>query len=381
MKKLILLITALVFGAQSTMATTVDDKVATRNAYNYNNSFIFVENGITFSVYPDGEFDFHIENRSRFSENSNFSNVSITYNSGYDYNAYLQYDDYGAVIQVENVPVFYDYYGRISNIGNIDIHYSNNRVASVGGLNVYYNQRGFYSHCNGYINSYNTGYVYRPYHRYFARPTVNFCLVNYRPYRTDYTPIRYSYYRPYSHNTRRSYARIGHRYNYNKNDYNRERIYRNDKRAVAYDYRSNRYRKSQYNSRDNRVDIYRKNNNNTGSRTTTRNSQHNRNTSNYRKGETTRNIKSSAQRTVVQSDVVRTPRSTTAYRKPVIHNNNRAITGTSRTQRTATNRAATPSRTYRSTNGTTRSSSYRATNSSPSRNNRKSTRTVRGSRR
>ena len=61
MRNLILLFTALILGTTSTMAVTVEDKVATRNAYGYNNSFIFVENGITFSVYPDGEFDFYID--------------------------------------------------------------------------------------------------------------------------------------------------------------------------------------------------------------------------------------------------------------------------------------------------------------------------------
>jgi hypothetical protein len=110
MRNLIFLFTALVFGTASTMAATVEDKVAIRNAYKYNNSFIFVENGITFSVYPDGEFDFYIDNRVNVGANVNFGSTNITFNSGYDYNPYVQYDDYGAVIQVQNVPVVYFYY-------------------------------------------------------------------------------------------------------------------------------------------------------------------------------------------------------------------------------------------------------------------------------
>ena len=62
MRNLLLLFTALFIGTTSILANTADDKVATRNAYQNNNSFIFVENGITFSVFPDGEFDFYIDN-------------------------------------------------------------------------------------------------------------------------------------------------------------------------------------------------------------------------------------------------------------------------------------------------------------------------------
>ncbi len=149
MRNLIFLFTALVLGTASTMAATVENKVAIRNAYKYNNSFIFVENGITFSVYPDGEFDFYIDNRVNVGTNVNFGSTNLTFNSGYDYNPYVQYDDYGAVIQVQNVPVFYDYYGRVNQIGGVDVWYRNGRVRRVGGMYVYYNNRGYYSHYTG----------------------------------------------------------------------------------------------------------------------------------------------------------------------------------------------------------------------------------------
>ena len=149
MRKSILLFTALVLSTTGIMASTVEDKVAIeRNAYD-NNSFIFVENGITFSVYPDGEFDFYIDNRVTGRKNG------VTLNSGYDYSPYTQYDDYGAVIQVENVPVYYDNYGRVNQIGDININYRNNRVSRLGGMYVYYNNRGIFNYHTGYINAYN----------------------------------------------------------------------------------------------------------------------------------------------------------------------------------------------------------------------------------
>ncbi|MGS0527797.1 hypothetical protein ACU8V7_24035 [Zobellia nedashkovskayae] len=211
MKNLVLLFSALIFSTSGVMATsTVEDKVAERNAYTNNDSFIFVENGITFSVYPDGEFDFYIDNRVTGRRNG------VTFNSGYDYSPYAQYDDYGAVVQVENVAIYYDYYGRVTQVGDVDISYNNNRVRSVGGMSVFYNRRGFYDYHTGYINVYNRQYVYRPFHAFFARPIIGFSLVFNKPYRRFYSPIRYTYYNPYRYNTRRAYAKIGNTHRYNK---------------------------------------------------------------------------------------------------------------------------------------------------------------------
>ncbi|WP_419211188.1 hypothetical protein ACNR9Q_10585 [Maribacter sp. X9] len=237
MKKLVLLFTAMILGTTSVFATGIkEDKVATSNAYGYDNSFIFVENGITFAVYPDGEFDFYIDNQVSGTRNG------VTFNSGYDYSPYAQYDDYGAVIQVENVPIYYDYYGRVSQIGEVDINYLNRRVNRIGGMYVYYNNRGFYDYHTGYINIYNRHYVYQPFHRWFARPAINLCLVYNRPYRRYYTPVRYTYYNPYRNNYRKAYVNIGRTYRYNKVRPERATIYRNDKRVAVRDnsYRANK---------------------------------------------------------------------------------------------------------------------------------------------
>ena len=102
MKKFLLIIAAILTGAASPVAASTDDKVALRNAFNFGNSFIFVENGITFSVYPDGEFDFYINDRVNVNAHVGVGPIGVTFNSGYNYNPYVQYDDYGAIIQVEN---------------------------------------------------------------------------------------------------------------------------------------------------------------------------------------------------------------------------------------------------------------------------------------
>lgn len=177
----------------------------------YADAFVFDEMGVTFSVYPDGEFDFYMENAQCSNTVSN-GFVDVTFNSGYNYNPYVQYDDFGAVIQVENVPIYYDYYGRVSQIGDVLINYRNRRVCQVGGLRVFYNPQGYYAYHTGFINVWNPYFVYRPFYVAFARPAINLCFVRANPYRQFYRPIRYTYYRPYVRNVRPAYATIGRTY-------------------------------------------------------------------------------------------------------------------------------------------------------------------------
>ena len=195
--------------ATATTTKTLDDNLNSSSSFTgYGNSFIFMEEGIEFSIFPDGQFDFYMNN---YGPNVNVTvgtpHLNISFNSGYDYNPYLQYDEFGAIIQIEHTPIYYDYFGRVSQIGNVQVNYNHiGFVSRVGGLNVFYNgQRGF-SHCSGFINIYNRRYVYRPWHDFYIVPSFNHCVVYNRPYRQYYSPTRYSYTRPYANNYRRTSA-------------------------------------------------------------------------------------------------------------------------------------------------------------------------------
>lgn len=177
---------------------------------NYSNAFIFNERGIEFAVFPDGQFDFNVLNRQGrvFGGNQIGVNVGfngqgyVSFNSGYQYDHFIQYDDFGAVIQIQNVAIFYDYFGRVRQIGNVRIHYNHNGyVRQIGGLYIGYRPNlNFYYH--GYVNSRNRFYTQRPWHVYYRRPSVQTCVVDYRPYRRYYTPNRRHYAGPYRNNRR-----------------------------------------------------------------------------------------------------------------------------------------------------------------------------------
>ncbi len=245
MKKLVFILAGLLLSGTTAIASTTTkadlDNNASRNfARGYGNSFIFVEQGIEFAVFPDGQFDFNVNAFGPdFSVGANFGNVNISFNTGFNYNPYVQYDDFGAVVQIENVPIYYDFYGRITQAGSVNIRYNNfGRIARVGGLFVHYNRFNRFDYCSGFINVFNRSYVYRPWHRFYAIPVIDYCVVYNRPYRQFYNPIRHTYYRPYRDNLRPRYNR----------SYNASR--RNN---VAQASRSDRYRQSATPRRGNAV--------------------------------------------------------------------------------------------------------------------------------
>jgi hypothetical protein len=224
MKSKLFLIVAFLITSFSVKATT--NETENRYYYENGNNFTFVESGITFAVFQNGEFDFYINPRNGVNIGLRSRNLNISFNSGYNYDAYVQYDDFGAVIQVENVPIYYDYYGRVTQIGNVNINYRNGRLVRLGGLRVFYNNYGYYTHYSGYVNRYNRYYAYHPYHNYFVRPLFDYRIVSYKPYRHYYRPNRYTYYGKH-HN---KYYKKGRSYNgYKRNTYNTRKRFATNK--------------------------------------------------------------------------------------------------------------------------------------------------------
>ncbi|MFT5079296.1 MAG: hypothetical protein ACI917_001818 [Patiriisocius sp.] len=190
-----LLFSFLLVGLTATAASVSPDEDASNRGYG--KSYIFTEGEVEFSVFPDGQFDFVYVGSNQGSDvniSVNAPGASVSYNAGYDYEAYVQYDDYGAIIQIEDVAVYYDENGRIVQAGDVEIRYHRKRIVTVGGLFIHYNSYGYYSHHTGFINAFNPYYVYRPWHVFYSFPFYNNCVVYDYPYRRFYTPIRYSYY-------------------------------------------------------------------------------------------------------------------------------------------------------------------------------------------
>ncbi|NJY63748.1 hypothetical protein HC174_13445 [Salinimicrobium sp. CDJ15-81-2] len=191
MKNLYLIFAFLTLGFSATAANQSFDNRTRGEA------FIFVERGVEFAVFPDGQFDFFFNPRGNF--NRIPGHINYSFNSGYNYGPFIQYDDYGAVIQIENVPVYYDYYGRLIQAGRVRIGYNTfGMVDRIGNMFLHYNFYNQLTHTSGFINNRNASYVYRPWHDHYVRP-YTYTVVHHQPYRLYYTPnrMKYSHYRNY----------------------------------------------------------------------------------------------------------------------------------------------------------------------------------------
>ena len=215
MKKLYLFLIFSVIGLSVQAVPAVAEDNYRRS---YGDAFIFTEGGVEFAIFPDGQFDFFYHPRLRA---NNFSiaspNINISYNAGYNYDPFIQYDDFGAVVQIENVPIYYDFYGRIVQAGRVQISYNHfGRLSRIGNLYLHYNPYNRFTGYSGYINARNPYYVHRPWHRYYMRPHSYASIVYYEPYRAYYNPHRMQYkqYRNYykknyNRDFRKSYYRPG----------------------------------------------------------------------------------------------------------------------------------------------------------------------------
>jgi hypothetical protein len=239
MKNKILFIVAITCFTISVLNFKMNASNFTTVNYASENAINFVENGITFSIFKNGEFDFYLNSRTKgVTLNYNGPNASISFNAGYNYEAYVQYDQFGAVIQIENTPVYYDQFGRISQVGIININYNHGRLMRVGGLYLHYNFYGNYAYNTGYINHYNRNYIYHAYHNWFIRPYATYSIVRMAPYRHHYKPHRYQYYNDhryaYKHKTYHNGRDADKRRTYHKK-YNNDRQHK--KNYVSNDYR------------------------------------------------------------------------------------------------------------------------------------------------
>ena len=212
MKKIFLTTLTVIFVALGMHAATTN--------YNNNKPFVFMESGIEFAVFTDGQFDFNLIQPSYTGVHVNTRNINFSYNSGHNYDPYIQYDHYGAVIQIENTPIFYDYYGRVQRIGNVNLNYNHRGlVRNIGNLYVSYNHYGHIINVNGFVNRYNRYCPNRDRYVYYRRPVANRVVVYHTPYRRNFAPNRCSY-TVYRNNYYRNHRNNSVRRNFDRPGYN-----------------------------------------------------------------------------------------------------------------------------------------------------------------
>lgn len=132
MKKRIFLLLGLIslitVNARNINLTKVSDR--------YNKAVTFVERGIQFHVFLNGDFDF----------DTNYDEPYVDYygrRTPIDSGVLIERDYQGRVSRVGNVFINYDAYGNVKRIGGVYIGYRFGQVSSVGNLRIEYDRYGY----------------------------------------------------------------------------------------------------------------------------------------------------------------------------------------------------------------------------------------------
>lgn len=101
----------------------------------------FVEKGVKFYVYPNGEFTFSTHRRKVYPRNSVYYNRRYAKRAIYNRVPVVR-DYFGRIKRVGNVFINYNRYGKVKRIGSVTIDYRHRRLKRVGGLYIKYNRFG-----------------------------------------------------------------------------------------------------------------------------------------------------------------------------------------------------------------------------------------------
>lgn len=119
---------------------------------------VFVERGIEFFVFADGQFDFNtrpVTSGSVYYKNTRRVFVNNTHGApgvAQNYGVRVEHDELGRVRRIGNVFVNYDAHNRIKRIGSVYMTYNRFALSQVGGLRVRYDHRGFITGYSGTVN-------------------------------------------------------------------------------------------------------------------------------------------------------------------------------------------------------------------------------------
>lgn len=206
MKKITLVLAALLLSLGNAMATTSAKKVFDDGGrrvyapvdYRYAEPIVFMERGIEFYVFPNGEFDFNtVPSGPRATTNVTYGaprgNAYGYYRNRAPQGIRVEHDYNGRVRRVGNVFINYDATGRVKRVGSVYMRYNSFALAQVGGLRLIYDRRGRIIDIRGFVNGYSQAYTYAPVNNHYS-PSSTYTYNDYDN-GNDYNDDDYYYYR------------------------------------------------------------------------------------------------------------------------------------------------------------------------------------------
>ncbi len=207
MKKLLLAV--LFLGGMTAQANEVTNLAQLEKGTRYNQpqSITFIERGIEYVVYVNGEFDFILNQpQQSFGRRGSVASApGITYGVTYATpRNFVRYGFNGEIVRVGRTQIRYNRYGDVNQIGSVRLRYHKGLLVRAGDLHINYDRRGFIRNVDGYVhhNHTNCGIC-----------GINGCTTNHFDYRDSHSNRKY-----YNPKKDKKYFKKG-KYKKNKNRY------------------------------------------------------------------------------------------------------------------------------------------------------------------
>lgn len=162
MKKLLVLAVLFLGGmtAQANQVTNLDHGQKKGIRYNQAQPITFVQKGIQFFVYTNGEFDFQVVRSNSYGRRGNqyLNAPGSTFGVYFPYSngRLVRYDYWGNIKQVGRNHIFYNRNGKVNHIGSVSMRYRKGRLARVGNMTLLYDRWGRISGLQGRIHHNHT---------------------------------------------------------------------------------------------------------------------------------------------------------------------------------------------------------------------------------
>lgn len=198
MKKITLLVASILLVGSVANASEIITKSGEekRTRFSFDEPISFMERGIEFFVFPNGEFDFNTRPEDSqgdyFYKGAGKRGTTIQARGPINYGTRIEHDSFGRVRRIGNTFINYDSRDRVSRIGTVYMKYNRTALAQIGGMRIIYNRRGEIVDTVGRIKGYsNSGYAYNYNNYYYDNYTAsNYNGSDYYYYKADGTKAK-----------------------------------------------------------------------------------------------------------------------------------------------------------------------------------------------
>jgi hypothetical protein len=186
MKTTTLMAVALFITGTVAAFTPADNERRGNVLFNNNRPIEFVERGILFLVFPDGQFDFSTQ-PSAGGAYYRGTRVNATYGIANLGGTKVEHDAQGRVRRVGNVMINYDATNRVKRIGTVYMTYHRNLLSQIGGMTLKYDRNGRLTDVRGTVNGTQAvAYTYPPNSYSYYGPTTYYGPTSNNGWSSDY---------------------------------------------------------------------------------------------------------------------------------------------------------------------------------------------------